>query len=338
MAGVGPNPVAAPGADAAAHPPEADSGGGAENAGRAVSAGDQEAVWAAAGPGERPYDPERGAPSAHMSAAVRAGKSRMQTRIRGVKGSKGGRAGKGGKGGKGRPQASNITSLPLDAAPLTTTSIPAAIHGAGEPDTPSPVSFLIRGARREELDGVLNSIFSMSPTLTRFANEVARVIPEGSLSTHGIATMLAHPRFGSNEVLIPVMQELLDHARIVFTSLPRTVSLHTPHGPVRISFAQMLRMLLRKAVTCNPSADPALRMTAPPRGRQCQSPQQTKNPQQPPTAHALRAKHRQSLQQTGNLQQPTAHALRATAPPHRRHRQFLQQNQQQRPAAHARSL
>ena len=59
VAGVGSTPVAAPGTDAAAHPPaEADSGDGAGNAGRAVlvvpvSAGDQEAVWAAAEPGER---------------------------------------------------------------------------------------------------------------------------------------------------------------------------------------------------------------------------------------------------------------------------------------------
>ena len=220
-------------------------------------------------------NPERGAPSAHMTAAVPSkgtGKSRMQTRGRGAaqsgrgsqgaKGRKGDRAGKGRKGGKGRPQTSNLTSMPLDAAPLTATShppstIPAETHGAGVPDTTSPVGFLIRGAQREELDGVLNSIFSMSPTLTRFANEVARVTPEGNLSTHGIATMLAHPRFGSTEVLLPVMQELLDHARIVFTSLPRTVSLHTPHGPVRISFARDAARALEEGGHLQPRDVPA---------------------------------------------------------------------------------
>ena len=76
-------------------------------------------------------------------------------------------------------------------------------------------------------------------------------------STHGIATMLAHPRFGSTDVLIPVMQELLDHARIVFTSLPRTVNLHTPHGPVRISFARDAAHALEEGGHLHPRDDPA---------------------------------------------------------------------------------
>ncbi|CAE7252504.1 unnamed protein product [Symbiodinium sp. CCMP2456] len=161
----------------------------------------------------------------------------LTSQLRGKgRGSSGKGAGRQRGRGRGTPlvpaMAHSITAARHAATndhPLTS-ALPVATSEA------APVGFLVRGVGEESLEGAINGVLSVSPTLSEVSRDWIRLPPDGS--GRGVCLMLAHPRFRERDVLVQIMQELRSHAVVGRTTSERTVAIATDHGLVRLSLSR----------------------------------------------------------------------------------------------------
>ena len=100
----------------------------------------------------------------------------------------------------------------------------------------APVGFLVRGVGEESLEGAIDGVLSVSPTLREVSRDWIRLPPDGS--GRGVCLMLAHPRFRERATLVQIMQELRSHAAVGRSTSERTVAIATDHGLIRLSLSR----------------------------------------------------------------------------------------------------